>query len=210
VAAQRALFELLLITDPTAPLGLIGSVRAALAGIPSSDAQRVAVQLRAKNLPRQALADAAHELRALTRNAGVRLLINRDIELARTSCADGVHLPEAAPSPSAARAQLGAAALIGASCHDPAGLTRAAEGGASYATLSPVFDSPGKGAPLGRTRFAEWTRAALLPVFALGGVNAASAAGLKRDGASGIAVIGAVFATAEPACAVRELLDAWK
>jgi thiamine-phosphate pyrophosphorylase len=195
---------------------VIGSVRAALAGVPACDAQRVAVQLRAKHLPRQALADLARELRALTRDVGVQLLINGDSELARESCADGVHLPEASPAPSpsptlsAARTQLGAAALIGVSCHDPAGLTRAAHGGASYATLSPVFESPGKGAPLGLPRFAEWTQAAPLPVFALGGVNAASAAALKRAGASGLAVIGAVFAASDPARAVRELLDAWK
>lgn len=207
------LFELLLITDPAAPRGLIGSVRTALAGVPASDAQRVAVQLRAKHLPRQAVVDLARELRSLTRDAGVQLLINGEIELARASGADGVHLPEAGPSPrpcSTARAQLGAAALVGVSCHDPAGLTRAAQGGASYATLSPVFHSPGKGTPLGLPRFADWTLTARLPVFALGGVNAASAAALKRAGASGLAVIGAVFAASDPARAVHELLDAWK
>ena len=180
------------------------------------------VQFRAKSLGRELVADLACELRAITQDAGVRLVINSDVEIARACFADGVHLPEADAgacakrgtgtnaSPAVARSRLGAAALIGASCHDPVGLARAAQGGATYATLSPVFESPGKGAPLGLPRFAEWTQAALLPVFALGGVNAASAAALKRAGASGIAVIGAVFAAADPARAVRELLDAWK
>jgi len=202
-------FELLLITDPAAPLGLIGSVRAALAGL-TSPATRVAVQLRAKELPREVVVTAAHELRALTRAAGVALLVNGDIELARDCAADGVHLPETGVTVETARVQLGAAALIGRSCHDPAGLARAAEGGASYATLSPVFESPGKGPPLGLERFAEWTRATRLPVIALGGVRARHAAALKRAGASGLAVISAVFAAPEPARAVRELLDAWR
>jgi thiamine-phosphate pyrophosphorylase len=202
-------FELLLITDPAAPLGLIGSVRAALAGL-TSPATRVAIQLRAKELPREVVVTAGHELRALTRAAGVALLVNGDIELARDCAADGVHLPETGVTVETARVQLGAAALIGRSCHDPAGLARAAEGGASYATLSPVFESPGKGPPLGLERFAEWTRQAPLPVIALGGVRARHAAALKRAGASGLAVISAVFAAADPARAVRELLDAWR
>jgi thiamine-phosphate pyrophosphorylase len=201
-------FELLLITDPNAPLGLIGSVRAALEALGSAR-HRVAVQLRAKGLPSEVVAPAAHELRSVTRAAGVQLLINGEVELARECGADGVHLPELSVTPAAARARLGAAAVIGASCHDPAGLARAAAGGASYATLSPVFESPGKGPALGLDRFAEWTREVTLPVIALGGVNAANAASLKRAGARGIAVISAVFAAPEPARAVQQLLDAW-
>ena len=47
-------------------------------------------------------------------------------------------LPELGLPVTAARALLGDGALIGASCHDAAGLARAAEQGASFATLSPV------------------------------------------------------------------------
>jgi thiamine-phosphate pyrophosphorylase len=207
--AASPLFELLLITDPGVPLGLVESVRAALVGLPAVDAPRVAVQLRAKNLGRDELAKVAESLRDITRTAGVRLTINGDLELARVSKADGVHLPESGPPLSAARAQLGAAALIGASCHDPTGLARAALGGASYATLSPVFESPGKGPPLGLARFGEWVRAARLPVIALGGLTAAHAASLRAAGASGVAVIRAVLAAPDPAAALRELLDVW-
>jgi thiamine-phosphate pyrophosphorylase len=202
-------FELLLITDPTAALGLVGSVRAALARLTPQEAERVAVQLRAKEASSDALREAARELRALTRRAGVKLLINADLEVARASAADGVHLPERGPSPAEARAQLGADAVIGVSCHDPEGLERAAQGGATYATLSPVFESPGKGVPLGLEQFSVWVSDARLPVFALGGIAPAHARDVKRAGASGIAVIGAVFRTPDPAGAVRELLDAW-
>lgn len=205
---MAAPFELLLITLPAAPLGVIGSVAAALEGLPAN--HRVAVQLRARDLPRDALAQAARELRAITRAAGALLLINGDVELAGACAADGVHLPEAGPPPLAARAQLGPAALIGRSCHDPVGLALAARDGATYATLSPVFESPGKGPALGLKRFAEWTRAATLPVIALGGVTAHHAPALKLAGASGLAVISAVFAAPDRARAARELLDAWR
>jgi thiamine-phosphate pyrophosphorylase len=202
-------FELLLITDPAAPRGLAGSVRAALEGLSPEHAARIAVQLRAKTYARDALLPIARDLRQLTADAGVKLVINADLELAREIGADGVHLPESGPQPSAARAQLGAAALIGASCHDPAGLMRAAEGGADYATLSPVFESPGKGTPLGLAKFAKWVERASLPVIALGGVSSKYASDSKRAGASGLAVISAVFGAEDPAAAVRDLLNAW-
>jgi thiamine-phosphate pyrophosphorylase len=207
-AAWRG-FELLLITDPAAPLGLVGSVKAALAGLDAEHAARVAVQLRSKEFSTEALLEAARELRALTNYVGVKLLINGDLEVARASGADGVHLPEQGPTPAEARALLEPTALVGASCHAPDGLDRVAKAGADYATLSPVFDSPGKGNPLGLDQFTAWTRAARLPVFALGGVTAAQAPTLRRAGASGIAVIGAAFRARDPATAVRELLDAW-
>lgn len=202
-------FDVLLITDPEAPAGLVGSVRLALEKLTPHEAERVAVQLRAKHLSRAELTPIATELRAITRDRGIRYLINNEIDLAATLAADGVHLPEIGPPPSAARAQLGPAALIGASCHDPAGLERAAHGGASYATLSPVFESPGKGAPLGIEQWSSWANAAQLPVFALGGVRAEHAGDLQRAGAAGIAVIGAVFGAADPAAALRDLLAAW-
>jgi thiamine-phosphate pyrophosphorylase len=202
-------FELLGITDPAARRGLVGSVQAALEGLTPAEAARVAVQLRAKEMPREALGDVARTLRALTRERGVKLLINGDVELARARDADGVHLPERGWSVEEARARLGAAAIIGASCHDQAALERAAEGGANYATLSPVFESPGKGPPLGVERFAEWVSAAKLPVFALGGITVERVRAVRAAGASGIAVIGAVFSAAEPARAVRDLLALW-
>ena len=218
------MFELLLITDPSAPRGLVGSVAAALDGQPPG---RLAVQLRAKapasarvrTTPTPPASEApepparllalARDLRSLTRNAGIPLLINGSLSLAEEVCADGVHLPELGPSPAEARARLGAGAIIGVSCHAPARLALAAEGGASFATLSPVYPSPGKGEPLGLARFAAWTGEAKLPVFALGGVTAAHALELRRAGASGLAVISAVFGAPEPAAAVRALLAAW-
>jgi thiamine-phosphate pyrophosphorylase len=110
-------------------------------------------------------------------------------------------------APADARAALGPRAWLGVSCHDPSGLRRAADGGADYATLSPVFDSPNKGPALGIERFAAFARAAPLPVFALGGVQARHAEQLRAAGARGLAVISAVFGAADPAAAVRALLS---
>jgi thiamine-phosphate pyrophosphorylase len=201
------MFDLLLITDPRAPLGLVGSVRAALEGAPDG---RLAVQLRAKALGAGELLACARELRAVTRAAGALLLINDRMDVAALSDADGVHLPEAGLPASAARRALGPSALIGASCHDARGLARAAEAGApGYATLSPVFDVPGKAPALGVAGFRAILHEATLPVYALGGIRAEHLAPLRAAGARGVAVISAVFSSREPAQAVRALLTAW-
>jgi thiamine monophosphate synthase len=105
---------------------------------------------------------------------------------------------------------LGERALIGVSCHDAAGLAAAASGGATFATLSPVFPSPNKGKPLGLPSFSALVRAANLPIYALGGVAVQEARALKAAGASGLAVISAVFSSQDPAAAVAGLLAAWQ
>lgn len=201
------MFDLLLITDPQAPLGLVGSVRAALEGAPPG---RLAVQLRAKSLGAGELLACAHELRALTRAAGALLLVNDRVDVAALCGADGVHLPEAGLSPRAARAALGPGALIGSSCHDARGLARAAEAGSpSYATLSPVFAVAGKAPALGVAAFGALAREAALPVYALGGIRTDHLPALHGAGARGVAVISAAFGNPQPAQAVRALLAAW-
>jgi thiamine-phosphate pyrophosphorylase len=199
------MFDLYLITDPGTPGGLVNAVAEALRDVPPG---RVAVQLRAKALSNAALLPLAGALRELTARAGCALLVNGSLEVAAAVGADGAHLPEAGPSIAQARQRLGAGALIGVSCHDAASLQRAALEQASFATLSPVFDSPGKGTALGVAGFARLAATRRVPVFALGGVEAQHARALCAAGAAGIAVIRAVFAATDRKRAVGECLRA--
>jgi thiamine-phosphate diphosphorylase len=167
------------------------------------------VQLRAKGCEPKQLYEIALEVQADCAAHSAGFVVNDRADLAQAASADGVHLPERALPAGTVRLLLGEGALIGVSCHDAAGLAAAASGGASFATLSPVFASPHKGAPLGLTRFSELVSAANLPVYALGGVEASRASALRRAGAAGLAVISAVFASPDPAGAVSSLLAAW-
>jgi thiamine-phosphate pyrophosphorylase len=122
----------------------------------------------------------------------------------------GVHLAETDPAGRPA-----GAALVGRSCHDAAGVTRAARDGCDYVTVSPVFPSsskPGYGPPLGTAGLAELVavgRSVGVPVYALGGVDGATAAQARTAGATGIAVMGAVMSALDPEAVCRGLLDAW-
>jgi len=200
-------YALYLITDSTAPERIPEKVAAALRGAPPGS---VLVQLRAKNCPPAQLYDIGLALRELCTAHGAGFVCSDRADLAQAVAADGVQLPERALPAAVVRRLLGERALIGVSCHDAAGLAAAASGGASFATLSPVFASPGKGEPLGLARFSALVRAASLPVYALGGVDVAHARALKAEGAAGLAVISAVFSSQDPAAAVSDLLAAWR
>ncbi|KAA1421347.1 thiamine phosphate synthase [Nocardioides humilatus] len=94
---------------------------------------------------------------------------------------------------------------FGRSCHDRAQVARAAEGGASWATLSPYSTSvskPGYGPPLPISEYDDLP----LPTYALGGVTPANAAAAVEAGACGVAVMGEVMRSAEPARVVAALL----
>ncbi|MEY4579287.1 MAG: hypothetical protein RL701_3990 [Pseudomonadota bacterium] len=198
------MFALYLITDDAAPAVLLDKVADALAEAPAG---QVCVQLRVKQRSARDQYELGRKLLALCRGRGALLLVNDRVDVALSLGADGVHLPEEGLPLTATRQLLGAKAWIGVSCHDALGLERAATDGANFATLSPVFVSPGKGEPLGLARFEAMTRAARLPVYALGGIRHAQTPQLRAAGATGVAVISAVLQAASPRTAVREFLS---
>ncbi len=163
------------------------------------------IWLRDRDLPAAERRVLAQRLIALARAHGVRLTVGGDVALAAEIGADGVQLPAGAPL-AAARARLGASALIGVSAHGEADVAAAAAGGADYATLSPIFVSvskPGYGPALG---IASLARAAAhgLPLIALGGVTPDRADDCLRAGAAGVAVMGEVMRAAARAGGVRD------
>ncbi len=104
--------------------------------------------------------------------------------------------------------------LLGKSCHSLAAAQAAAESGADYVTLSPVFatDSkpgygPALGSPMLRTAAAK-LRQTGCRLLALGGVTAETVAACRAAGADGAAVMGAVMGADDPAAAVAALIAA--
>lgn len=135
--------------------------------------------------------DQARRLRALAEQRGLIFLIGADAGLAAAVRADGVHLPERGLGRALAIRRRHPAWLITGAAHSPRALAEARRLGLDAAVLSPVFASrsPSAGAPLGRTRFEAWTRAAGLPVYALGGISGRTAPGLRTSRAVGLAAV---------------------
>jgi thiamine-phosphate diphosphorylase len=200
-------FDAYLITDGPDPETVVKAVQQALRAAPRKGL-RVAVQLRAKSWPHEELVRAGRMLRAVTREANVPLFVSSNIVAARVVQADGVHLPENATTVEDVHIGLGPHALVGRSCHDAAGLARAAAERASFATLSPVYPVKGKGPTLGVDAFERLVRDARLPVLALGGIGPAEVPAVIAAGARGVAVRSNVLHATDPTSALSALLDA--
>ncbi len=170
-----------------------------------------AVQIREPDLDAARLAALCEGLRPSFDAAGALLMVNDRADVAAAGYAHGVHLGHRSLSPSAVRAFLDSELLVGVSAHDPAELRRAHELGADFAFLSPVFPTASKpdAQPLGEERAAEWTRAAVLPVVWLGGLDADRVAALVDPvPAAGVAVLGAVCRAADPRAASERIVRA--
>jgi len=193
-----------LITDRRAIPDLPGAVAAALSALPIGAA---AVQLREKDLPPAELLELARTLLPLCRSAKAPLLVNTRLEVVKAARADGVHLPADGPSVAEARQHLGLGALIGRSCHSPEEVARAAQDGADFAVFGPVWETPGK-EPQGMTALHQATKAASVPVFAIGGVTPARAKRAVNAGAHGVACVRSILGSPNPATAALEMWNA--
>ncbi len=165
--------------------------------------------LREKDLTPAERLDLLRALLPVARRHGAVLTVHGDLEAARLC--DGIHLPGGGDV-RAARAVLGRDSLVGLSCHTLDDVRRAAEAGADYVTLSPIFPTdskPGYGPALGSGIVAQAERFGV-PVLALGGIAPANAAACRAGGAAGIAVMGGVMAAEYPGAAMAALIRAWK
>lgn len=160
----------------------------------------VLLQYRGKDDDAAARGRRARALAALCREAGVPLVVNDDLALARQLGA-GVHLGGDDAPVAEARGQLGPDAIIGASCYgDPARAVRARDAGASYVAFGAFFRSPTKpGAPPVPASLLRDTAALGLPRVAIGGIRLDNARGLINAGADLLAVISDLADHPDPA-----------
>jgi thiamine-phosphate pyrophosphorylase len=130
-------------------------------------------------------------LKAVARARGLVLLVGADPRLAARIGADGVHLPERAAGLARRIRQAHPRWIVTCAAHSLPAARRAAQGGADAAVVSAVFPSrsPSAGPPIGPLRLASLVRRAGLPVYALGGVNDATAGRLRAAGLAGLAGI---------------------
>ncbi|MGB5372745.1 MAG: thiamine phosphate synthase, partial [Polyangiales bacterium] len=184
-----------IITDPDHPDGPVAPFRRAVEGCPPGV---LGVQLRAKRASDRQIVQWGHELRAITRDTGSALTVNRRTDLAAIVDADGVHLPELGLPPTEIREHWRSLTILGVSRHDRAGLEAAARERASYAFVSPIFHVPAKAQPMGIHGFRAAIAGVEMPTYALGGVRPEDFTPLLRAGAFGVAIRRAVYAAEQP------------
>jgi len=165
-------------------------------------------QVRAKDLGGRDLMALTDRVIAAVRPEGAAVLVNDRLDVALATGADGVHLGQSDVTVSAAR-RIAPGLLLGSTCRTRADVEAAAREGADYAGFGPVFASGSKAglpAPLGPGAVAD--AAGILPLVAIGGIDASSAPAVIRAGAHGVAVIGAIWRHPDPVLAAKELVAA--
>ena len=160
---------------------------------------------------RDKTADAARRhaeavaLKQLCDAHAVPLIVNDDVALAAAVGAGGVHLGRDDGDVAAARAVMGAGAIVGVSCYDSLERARtAAAAGADYIAFGAFFPSPTKPHAVRASPDLLRQSATLgLPRVAIGGITPDNAPSLVEAGADLLAVISAVFGAADVRAAAQ-------
>src|SRR3989440_11081697 len=168
------------------------------------------IQARLKDAPARDLAALA---RALVSALPVPVLVNDRVDVALAVGAAGAHLGQDDPPLDALRPRIPPGFLLGASVGSPAEADRVRPWPADYWSVGPCYatdNKPDAGSPLGPDGFARLARLAPagVPVIGIGGITAANAAAIRRGGAVGVAVIGAIRGASDPERAARALRSA--
>ena len=166
------------------------------------------VQLREKELPFGEFLDEARQFVALCRELGAVSIINDNVEIARLTGADGVHVGQEDMAAARAREILGAGKLVGVSAHTVEEARAAYEMGADYLGTGAAFVTGTKtdARPIERGTIRAVTSSVPIPVVAIGGITRGNLPELAGLGLAGAAVASALFAQDDPEAAARELL----
>lgn len=160
------------------------------------------LQYREKDIP-DARA-ALERIRAIRKAVAGRVpvLVNDRVDLALAAEAEGVHLGQADLHPADARRLLGPSAIVGLTLKTGAQADALYSLPVDYACIGGVFSTASKDNPdppvgldgLARIAFrARLARGRALPIGAIAGIDASTAAAVVAAGADGIAVISALF-----------------
>lgn len=169
------------------------------------------VQLREKHAGDREFLDLARALKALLAPAGVPLLVNDRVDVARAAGADGVHLGQSDLPPGLARAMLGPDALVGLSVETMEQAREAETLDVDYLGVSPVFATPTKadaGPAWGLDGLARLAARSRRVLVGIGGIGPGNAAEVICAGAHGVAVVSAICGADSPRDAAAALLAA--
>ncbi|MGH8094832.1 MAG: thiamine phosphate synthase [Chthoniobacterales bacterium] len=170
------------------------------------------LQLRGKKQTIAELVGLTKKLHALTRPAGVPLIINDRAEIARDLPVEGLHLGQDDLPIAEARAILRRDCWIGKSTHSPAQAAAAVAEGADYIGFGPLFATPTKPdyQPIGTNEIGAVHELVPLPIFCIGGIKLSNLPAVLAAGATRVVIVSGLLQSADIAAAARaakELLD---
>ena len=165
------------------------------------------VQLREKMLPFDEYTALAREIKCVTDEFGVPLIIDDNVEVAIASGADGVHVGQDDMSPSSVRKLIGDSRILGVTARTVEQAVSAEREGADYIGSGAVFSTSTKldAKALPHDELKRICASVSIPVVAIGGIDKDNILRLSGCGMAGVAVSSSLFASSGIEAAALEL-----
>lgn len=166
------------------------------------------LQIREKDLDKENFEKEAAELKKLCEKYRVPFVVNDNVQIALDIDADGVHVGQSDIKGRDIRSLIGPDKILGISAGTAEEAVAAEKAGADYIGVGAVFGTSTKknARNLSIEKLREICEAVSIPAVAIGGISRENVSELDGSGASGIAVISAIFGAGEPGKATGELL----
>ena len=167
-------------------------------------------QYRNKMAPAREVLQAVQALNVTARQVGAAFLVNDRPDIARLAGANGVHVGQEDLEAAAARAIVGAGAIVGVSTHNLEQIRAAADSDADYIAVGPVFAtrSKAKADPVvGLELIRQARQLTRKPIVAIGGITLERAGEVITAGADSVAVISDILAAKNPMARVKQYLE---
>ena len=175
------------------------------------------IQLRVKGVPRPEWLSMARDFVAICKEGKATAIINDDVQIAKLSDADGVHLGVTDGSLVEAHQVLGEEKIIGSTANTEVDLLKAMIGGADYIGVGPFRRSGTKrdlkpvlgldGISCLRVAAQKFVERDV-PLIAIGGITVDDLPDLMKVGVHGVAVSEAILGGRNPQAEVRRFLEA--
>ena len=149
----------------------------------------------------------ARELQRLCREHDSLFIVNDDVQLAKSTGSDGVHLGSDDCDCKTARKELGPDAIIGVSCYNSLKAAQdAAAGGADYVAFGSFYPTTSKqNAAIAEPGIIKQAKQKIsLPIAAIGGITPANCGTLIEHGADMLAAISSIYRADDPYSTVKE------
>lgn len=170
------------------------------------------IQLREKDLDREAMKEEALQIQKLCRAYHVPFVLDDDVDLACDVNADGVHVGQHDMDAGKVRKKIGPGKILGVSAQTVEEALLAEREGADYLGVGAVFPTGSKddAEEVSHSMLKEICDAVSIPVIAIGGITRDNVKELSGSGIVGIAVISAVFSKPDIKAATIDLKEQTK
>ena len=165
------------------------------------------VQLREKNMSTRDFWQLALDVKKITDQYRVPLLINDRLDIALAVEASGVHIGQEDMPVLVARKLLGPEKILGVSAGTLDEAFQAEQAGADYLGVGALFPTATKtdANPVSRSVLQQICSQVSIPVVGIGGINENTIGELKGTGIAGVAVVSAIMGKEDPKRATAHL-----